>query len=225
MKPVKRYTEPPFWDNFIHEEPLCKALVENWQVIREESIRLNKIEKILRSLVYTTYPVKVAYASPVSYTVNWKLAPFFGGRHDVNIRRRTSWLQLIRTDIMAFLVRKICPKTYFLMSVYFDSKLLLNASFAKLSPGSIIRPHIHPSNKVKRMNVHLGLICDPDCKITVGEESRTWEEGKLLAFKSTGPYRHGVVHGGKKERVILFLEFDALYLEQYGVYKGERIYD
>jgi hypothetical protein len=224
---IKKFTEPPFWDDFIDSEPLCQSFIQNYDEIKKECFRLNKYLGFL----FIQYPVlklniRGFKSYFIDYTTKWRLAPFFGGRYDGNVNKRATELQLIKLDIEAFLVRLFCPKIYSLMKDYFDKKIILNAVFAKLNPGSEIKAHIHPvKDGVHRMNIHLGIFCDPDCKITVGEETRVWEEGKLLAFKNTGPYRHSVVHNGTKDRIILFVEVDAKYLEKYGVFRGERIKD
>jgi aspartyl/asparaginyl beta-hydroxylase (cupin superfamily) len=65
------------------------------------------------------------------------------------------------------------------------------------------------------MRIHLGLVCDPECKITVGDETMTWEEGKILAFKDGGPHYHQVKHNGNKDRYILSIDLKLDYLENY----------
>lgn len=226
MKSIKKYTEPPFWDEIIVEkEPICLSLIENFEQIKKEVLRIEKLSRIF----FVNYPVlnlklKTNNHYFVNLNVGWRISPFFGGRYDVNVKRRAPFFMLWHSDVLAFITRLICPKTTSLLRKAFKQKIILNAYFTRLSPGSVIKPHYHPiKNGIHRMNLHLGLVCDPDCKITVGEETRTWEEGKLLAFKNSGPYRHSVVHNGTRNRIILIVELDVKYLEQYGVFKGERI--
>lgn len=227
MKSIKKYTEPPFWDNIIDNEPICHSLTQNFKYIQKEVLRLNKLSNIL----FTNYPVlrlnlKKNEHYFVDSNVGWKISPFFGGRYDVNVKRRSPFFILWQSDILAYIIRLLCPKTTKLLRKAFKEKIILNAYFTKLSPGSTIKPHYHPiSNGIHRMNLHLGLLCDPSATITVGEETRTWEEGKLIAFKNSGPYRHSVDHRGTKDRIILIVEIDVKYLEKYGVFKGERIID
>lgn len=224
---VKQFTEPPFWDNFLDVEPLCKSLIANFPSIKKEALNLRKI-----GFLYGKFPVseiKLKNNESIKFyiitkTVRWSIAPFFGSRYDTHARRRASKLMLLKADIGAFFIRLLCPTTYSLLRDLFKKKIVLNAYFTIASPGVHIKPHIHPiSNGVHRMNIHLGICCDPDATVTVGEETRTWEEGKLLAFKNSGPYRHSVEHRGTKDRLILIVELDVKYLEQYGVFKGERI--
>jgi len=226
---IKKFTEPPFWDNFLETEPLCKSLVENFASIKQESLRLKKF-----GILYGKFPVSEIKLKNheslkfyiITKTVKWSIAPFFGSRYDTHARRRASKLMLLKADIGAVFIRLLCPKTYTLLRDLFKKKIVLNAYFTIASPGVHIKPHIHPiSDGIHRMNIHLGICCDPEAKVTVGEETRTWEEGKLLAFKNSGPYRHSVEHKGTQDRLILIVELDVKYLEPYGVYKGERIKD
>lgn len=224
MLKVKRYTEPPFWDDFLDKEPLCLSLVKNYEVIKKEALRLGKICSF-GIPGYGTFPnFKNVYV--IDRHVRWLIAPFFGCRYDNHARRRASKLQLLVSDVGAFFTRLFCPHTYNLLKELFDDKIILNAYFTLASPDVYIRPHIHPqANGIHRMNIHLGLCCDPGAELTVGEETRTWEEGKLLAFKNTGPYRHSVFHAGHNDRVLLIVEVDVAYLEKYGVYKGVRVHE
>ena len=49
-----------------------------------------------------------------------------------------------------------------------------------LSGNTHIKPHCGPVNY--RVRLHLGLQVPADCAIRVGEETRTWEEGKVLVL-------------------------------------------
>ena len=224
---IKKFTEPPFWDDFLDKEPLCKSLVENFSSIKKESLRLMKF-----GILYGKFPVTEIKLKNneslnvyiINKNVRWIIAPIFGSRYDVHARRRAPKINLLIDDIGAFFIRLLCPKTHNLLKDFFKKKIILNAYFTIASPGVEIKPHIHPiSDGIHRMNVHLGLCCDTNATVTVGEETRTWEEGKLLAFKNSGPYRHSVEHKGTQDRLILIVELDVKYLETYGVYKGRRI--
>lgn len=223
---MKKYSEPPFWEDIIVEkDPICQSLVHHFDDIKKDVLRIKKIANIL----FDVYPASKLNTKKtehyfIDHKTDWKIAPIFGGRYDVNARRRSSFFNLIKSDIISFIVRLLCPKTLSLLQKYFKEKIILNAYFTQLSPGSIIKPHYHPiENGVHRMNLHLGIICDPKCKITVGEKTKTWEEGKILAFKNSGPYRHSVEHNGTHNRIILIVELDVEYLKQYGVYRGQII--
>jgi aspartyl/asparaginyl beta-hydroxylase (cupin superfamily) len=62
------------------------------------------------------------------------------------------------------------------------------------------------------MRIHLGLVCDPECVITVGDQSRVWREGEIIAFKDGGPYLHSVAHNGTADRWVLVFDLTLDYL-------------
>jgi hypothetical protein len=229
MKKIKTYTEPPFWDNFIGNEPITQSLLKNYEEIKKEALRMKIYAGFLLYTKYSVPKLKLKFNKNIQHyfiddSTIWRISPFFGSRYDNNARRRSTTFKLLYADALAFFVRLICPKTYSLLKEGFKNKIILNAYFTELVPGSIIKPHIHPqSNGIHRMNLHLGLVCDPECVITVGEETRTWEEGNILAFKNSGPYRHSVIHRGIRNRIVLIVELDVKYLEPYGVFKGNLI--
>jgi hypothetical protein len=47
---------------------------------------------------------------------------------------------------------------------------------------------------------------DSGCSIKVGQETRHWQAGQLLAFKDGGPYSHSVRHEGSRDRIILSVD-------------------
>ena len=76
-----------------------------------------------------------------------------------------------------------------------------------LEPHSRIPPHHGDSNTIVRH--HLGLVVPRDtarCRIRVGDEERSWEEGKVLVFDDT--YEHEVRNDTPDRRVVLFVDFD-----------------
>jgi hypothetical protein len=231
MKKIKNYTEPPFWDNFIGSEPITQSLLENYEEIKKEALRMKKYAGFIMYGKYSVPQLKLKSNREIQHyfiddSTIWRISPLFGSRYDNNARRRSTKFKLLYADALAFFVRIACPRTYSLLKKGFENNFILNAYFTELIPGSVIKPHIHPqSNGIHRMNLHLGIMCDPDCTITVGEETRTWEEGKILAFKNSGPYRHSVEHKGTQNRIVLIVELDVKYLEPYGVFKGSLIND
>lgn len=58
-----------------------------------------------------------------------------------------------------------------------------SAFFSMLKPHTRIPPHTGVTNT--RAIIHLPLIVPPDCGFRVGGETRSWEEGKALAFDDT----------------------------------------
>ena len=95
---------------------------------------------------------------------------------------------------------KLCPKTTALLE---QIPGLTTAGFSSLQPGTHIEAHTGYTNAVLRC--HLGLIVPEGCTMRVGDETRSWQEGKVLVFDDT--VEHEVWHRGGEPRIILLLDF------------------
>lgn len=76
------------------------------------------------------------------------------------------------------------------------------AFYSALKPGTHIPPHNGATNT--RLTVHMPLIIPPDCALRVGEETRTWEPGKLLMFDDS--IRHEAWNFSDRLRVVLIFD-------------------
>lgn len=74
--------------------------------------------------------------------------------------------------------------------------------FSVLTEGTHITPHCGPTNT--RLRCHLGLIVPQGCRMRVGEETRSWEEGKCLIFDDS--FEHEVWNSAQQARVVLVLD-------------------
>lgn len=74
--------------------------------------------------------------------------------------------------------------------------------FSALTPGTYIYPHKGPTNL--RLRCHLGLDIPESCGIRVGDETRTWEEGKCLLFDDS--FTHEAWNNGKRTRIVLVID-------------------
>ncbi len=74
--------------------------------------------------------------------------------------------------------------------------------FSVLAPGAHIVPHYGQMNV--RLTVHLGLIVPDDCAIRVGDETRTWQPGRVLAFDDS--FEHEAFNRADTDRVVLIFE-------------------
>jgi beta-hydroxylase len=90
---------------------------------------------------------------------------------------------------------------------------LRNAFISRLLPGSNIHPHRGWTAEFLR--IHLGLVCDPDCQITLDQVSKTWKAGQLLSFLDGGPFLHSVSHRGKHERIVMSVDLRVSYVLQF----------
>jgi aspartyl/asparaginyl beta-hydroxylase (cupin superfamily) len=208
--------EPAFWQNELQDEPICKALTENWQTIRDEILKLKETHQQW----FVKYP-KFKVIDPDTnesvrmYDNNWMVTAL--SKLEENYQAENNRAEKAGGNTLEKLVKKyrpkISPTLHSIINQADEDGILTNVFVSILSPGAIIRPHQGYSKDY--MRIHLGLICDPKCKLTVGDETKTWEEGKLLAFKDGGPYYHSVVHNGINDRYILSIDLKLDYLSQY----------
>ena len=56
-----------------------------------------------------------------------------------------------------------------------------HAFLSVLEPGTHILPHCGPSNY--RLRIQLGLVTPERCSIRVGDQTRSWKEGRCLAVR------------------------------------------
>ena len=97
---------------------------------------------------------------------------------------------------------KLCPETARLV---LQIPGLSMAGFSHMKPDTHIAPHTgHPEGVLR---CHLGLIVPENCAIRVGDETRTWEEGKCMVFDDT--VEHEAWNKSDKSRVVLLLDFKA----------------
>lgn len=74
--------------------------------------------------------------------------------------------------------------------------------FSILRPGTRIPPHVGLANT--KLAVHLALVIPPDCSITVGGETRAWEEGRVLVFDDS--FEHHAHNASDRTRAVLIAE-------------------
>ena len=199
-----------FWDEYLKDVPICKHLVQYTEDIKVEVSHFLEEPEALHD--YPTYMVEDDNKNPIPlYEHSWKVIPFskFDGEYVSNPNSEEYHIVLS----MAQHSKWKCPTISTLISGLESQGDLANCFLSKLVPGSIINPHRGWTQDF--MRIHLGLICDPECKITVGEETRTWEEGKLLASKDGGEFPHSVKHQGSSERIILSLDLRISYLQKF----------
>lgn len=200
-----------FWDEVIKDVPICKDLVQNYVAIKDEVLSF-----VSNPGALFDYP-KYNIAGTPLYENYWKAVPLsvFNGEF---ISMYASEQQKAYIDLVIKNAKQRCPTVDRVISTLENSEDLANCFISRLLPGSIIRPHCGWTQDY--MRIHLGLVCDPKCKITVSElsgnkETRTWEEGKLLAFRDGPPQLHSVKHEGEQERIILSIDVKHSYLRNF----------
>lgn len=113
-----------------------------------------------------------------------------------------------------------CPETARLLH---SIPGMTTAMFSILAPGKHLPEHRGPYKGVLRY--HLGLIVpEPElCRIRVGDDTRSWEEGKSLIFDDS--HRHEVWNDSAFHRAVLFVDivrplfFPLSVLNRYGIRK------
>ncbi|CAH0562591.1 unnamed protein product [Brassicogethes aeneus] len=74
--------------------------------------------------------------------------------------------------------------------------------FSVMHPGTHVWPHCGPTNC--RLRAHLGLEVPSNTYIRVAEETRSWENGKVLIFDDS--FEHEVWHNGSQFRLVLIVD-------------------
>jgi beta-hydroxylase len=95
---------------------------------------------------------------------------------------------------------QLCPITAQLVEAIPE---MTTAGFSAMEPGTRIVPHVGYTKSVLRC--HLGLIVPGECALRVGEQTRTWQEGKCLIFDDT--VLHEAWNHADSTRVVLLIDF------------------
>lgn len=98
-----------------------------------------------------------------------------------------------------------CPRTFEVLRdvpLAFISVRSPTVMFSLLRPGARIPPHHGMLNP--RLICHLPLIVPPGCGFRVGNETRQWEEGKLLVFDDT--IEHEAWNDSGENRMLLIFD-------------------
>jgi aspartyl/asparaginyl beta-hydroxylase (cupin superfamily) len=98
----------------------------------------------------------------------------------------------------------LCPRTARFLTEDLGSWLcpLLEMHFSILEPGAHILPHSDLWNF--SLNLHLAVAIPDHCRIRVGHETRSWQEGKCLLFDYT--YEHEAWNDSSERRVCLLAD-------------------
>lgn len=98
-----------------------------------------------------------------------------------------------------------CPKTVAALEnvpLTHISSRTPSVLFSRLLPGAHIPPHHGMLNS--RLICHLPLIIPPECWLRVGNETRVWEEQKLLIFDDS--IEHEAKNGSDQVRIVLLFD-------------------
>nr|XP_056710888.1 aspartyl/asparaginyl beta-hydroxylase [Euleptes europaea] len=156
---------------------LVKSLERNWKVIRDEGLAVMDKGKGL-------------------------FLP-----EDENLREKGDWSQFTlwqqgRKNDNAC---KSVPKTCALLERFPEATGCRRGQikYSVMHPGTHVWPHTGPTNC--RLRMHLGLVIPKEgCRIRCAEETRSWEEGKVLIFDDS--FEHEVWQGASTYRLIFIVD-------------------
>ena len=97
--------------------------------------------------------------------------------------------------------RALCPNTTILIDQIPE---LISCDFSYMEPHTHILPHKGYSRMVLRCHLPLIVPEENKCAIRVGNETRHWEEGKLLIFDDS--FEHEAWNQSNERRVVLMFD-------------------
>ena len=94
-----------------------------------------------------------------------------------------------------------CPETYRLLQ---QIPQLVTAQFSLMEPHTHIQPHKGYTRMVLRC--HLGLVvpCPDQVALRVGDQTRTWQEGKVMVFDDS--FEHEAWNKSEQQRAVLMFD-------------------
>ncbi|HEX3864723.1 MAG TPA: aspartyl/asparaginyl beta-hydroxylase domain-containing protein [Stellaceae bacterium] len=154
--------------------PSLAALEPHWATVRRELDTLDLAN-------FRAWPERQIYTND-----GWKVFGFyaFGHRLEQNCER--------------------CPETVRLLEAMPG---MVTAGFSRLAAGTRILPHCgYVGYSGYHLRAHLGIAVprEADCGLTVGGETRSWEEGKCLLFDDSS--EHSAWNHGPGDRVVLLID-------------------
>lgn len=157
--------------------PELKVLQDNWQIIRDEAVALNKDARIkasddLDDLGFNSF-----------FKTGWK-------------RFYLKWYSSTLKS-----AQRLCPQTVKLLEGIPSVK---GAMFAALAPGASLCKHRDPY--AGSLRYHLGLVTpnSDDCYIVVDCQKYSWRDGEAVMFDET--FIHYAHNNTDKTRIVLFLD-------------------
>eukprot|EP00904_Undaria_pinnatifida_P004273 jgi/Undpi1/13847/HiC_scaffold_9.g03498.m1 len=95
------------------------------------------------------------------------------------------------------------PKTVELLKELEIPLAVRGVMFARQVPGSGVSPHSDGRNFI--LTTHLGVDVPEDCWMRVGEEKRTWENGKALVLDTS--FEHETRNNSRRDRIVLIIDY------------------
>lgn len=143
----------------------------------------------------------IVYGELMAYLARFEMQPQFNV-HMVEVPKSWKVRSLRVWDVEMYDVQKHFPVTLNLLSKVPN---VVNIGFNLLEPQSRIRLHSGDTNAIYRC--HLGLKIPgkaAECVMKVKDETRNWEEGRVLAF--TDAYEHEAWNNSNEQRIIMLFD-------------------
>jgi hypothetical protein len=198
-----------FWQDYIQKAPICIELVKNYPEIKKEIVSFISNSEVLHD--YPRY--LIGRPNPhYMYDNYWKVVPISNLKGEM-FGKRVDADQEAYIDNLILNAKSNCPTINSVISQLEEEDIIANCFISRVLPGTVIHPHTGITEDY--MRTHLGIVCDPGCKLTVGPgtESCSWEEGKILAFHDGDV--HSLRHDGTSERIVLSIDIRLEYLNPY----------
>lgn len=176
---VDGLTAKPFWDVSTEPDlfPWAAALEENADVIAKEfEEKLARDEKM--------------FASDSA----WQNQVMGQGWSAIRLQRLGVWNTENCNEF---------PKTYQLLQSLKIPLAVRGVCFARQKPASGVEPHSDGRNFI--LTSHLGIKVPEGCWIKAGEETQSWEEGKLTTLDTS--FEHSTGNPADEERVVLIIDY------------------
>lgn len=173
---VDRLTGKPWWNKIdMPQQRFFQELENNWTIIRKEGLSILNQKGFFRPESENLRDVG-----------DWKQFELYAR----GIKNRKNCQQ--------------CPITCKIIETWPDAVGCRRGQikFSVMHPGTHVWPHCGPTNC--RLRIHLGLKVPLNTFIRVGEEIRSWKEGKLLIFDDS--FEHEVWHNGTATRLVLIVD-------------------
>jgi beta-hydroxylase len=157
--------------------PFVAELESQWQVIRDEFLRLETNRLI-------PWPEKHLYENSKNQEGAWSVMPLYAFHRKLHDN---------------------CGLFAQTTAVIEKIPNLASSTFSVVTAGTHIAPHKgYEGYSEGVLRGHLGLICPPNCRMRVEQEVRSWEDGKLLIFDDM--MEHEVWNDSDQRRLILIVD-------------------